>query len=300
MLIREYVVLDVFTDVPLQGNQLAVFTDGSALRGQVMQRAAREMSLSETVFVLAPGERADGAGVPGARGAARLPGAGADARIRIFTPAIELPFAGHPVLGAAFVVGESTGSSVVRLQTGVGVIPVELTREDGRIVAGEMEQPIPEPEPFANGDRLLAALGLERSGLPIEAYRNGPLHIYVELPSAAAVAALRPDLGALTGLGTLGVNCFAGACSAFKTRMFAPALGVDEDPATGSAAGPLALHLARHGRIAFGQEMELRQGAEIGRPSLLRARVDGSPGHIERIVVGGSAVLVARGEYRLA
>lgn len=155
MLIREYVVLDVFTDVPLQGNQLAVFTDGSALGGHVMQRAARELSLSETVFVLAPGDGADNAGVPGARAAARLPGAGADARIRIFTPAIELPFAGHPVLGAAFVVGESTGSSVVRLQTGAGVIPVELTREDGRIVAGEMEQPIPEPEPFANGDRLL-------------------------------------------------------------------------------------------------------------------------------------------------
>jgi trans-2,3-dihydro-3-hydroxyanthranilate isomerase len=81
--------------------------------------------------------------------------------------------------------------------------------------------------------------------------------------------------------------------------MFAPGLGVPEDPATGSAAGPLALHLARHGRIAFGEEIEIRQGAEIGRPSLLRARVEGSPERVERVVVGGNAVMVARGEYRL-
>ncbi len=229
-----------------------------------------------------------------------VPGAGADARIRIFTPATELPFAGHPVLGAAFVVGARESSSVVRLETGAGVIRVALVRKDGTIVSGEMEQPIAELEPFAEADRLLAALGVESSGLPIEAYRNGPLHVYVELPSAEAVAALRPDLALLARLGALGVSCFAGAGGAFKTRMFAPALGVDEDPATGSAAGPLALHLARHGRIAFGQKIEIPQGAEIGRPSLLRARVDGSPGHIERIVVGGSAMLVGRGEYRLA
>jgi trans-2,3-dihydro-3-hydroxyanthranilate isomerase len=275
-----YSVLDVFTDVPLEGNQLAVFLNGTGLSPEVMQRAARELHLSETVFLLPP-ER------------------GGHARARIFTPAAELTFAGHPVLGSAFLLGQHMATSVVRLETGAGVIPVALTRKDGRVVSGEMEQPIPDPEPFASAGELLRALGVERSGLPIEAYRNGPRHVYVRLPSEEAVSSLQPDLVALERLGDLGVSCFAGSGSSFKTRMFAPALGVPEDPATGSAAGPLALHLARHDVIGYGQEIEISQGAEIARPSLLRARVEGSAAGIERVIVGGSAVVVARGEYRL-
>jgi trans-2,3-dihydro-3-hydroxyanthranilate isomerase len=122
------------------------------------------------------------------------------------------------------------------------------------------------------------------------------------LETEDAVAGLAPDIGALSRLGQdVGVSCFAGAGSRYKTRMLAPGRGVTEDPATGSAAGPLALHLARHGRIEFGQRIEIRQGAEIARPSLLHARVEGSrsPERIERVIVGGSAVVVARGEYRL-
>ncbi|HKH30044.1 MAG TPA: PhzF family phenazine biosynthesis protein, partial [Gaiellaceae bacterium] len=95
------------------------------------------------------------------------------------------------------------------------------------------------------------------------------------------------------------INCFAGSGRRWKTRMFAPGDGVPEDPATGSAAGPLALHLARHGRIAFGDEIEISQGAEIARPSTLYARVEGTPDAVEAIEVGGSAVIVARGEFRL-
>jgi trans-2,3-dihydro-3-hydroxyanthranilate isomerase len=259
---RRYTILDVFTDTPLQGNPLAVFLDGSGLSDEVMQRTARELNLSETVFLF----RGDG--------------------VRIFTPVTELPFAGHPVLGAAFVIGKEH----VRLRTGAGVVPV--TVRDGY---GEMEQPIPVLEPFEAVDALLAALGVARAELPVEAYRNGPLHVYVALAGEESVASLRPDLRALAELGPFGVSCFAGADARFKTRMFAPALGVDEDPATGSAAGPLALHLARHGRIRFGDEVEIRQGEEIGRPSLLRARAEGE----DRVFVGGSAVVVARGEYRL-
>jgi trans-2,3-dihydro-3-hydroxyanthranilate isomerase len=281
-----YTVADVFTDVPLQGNQVAVFTDASGLSGEVMQRTAREMNLSETVFVL------------------RSEGSGAHLRVRIFTPAVELPFAGHPILGTAFVVGRAMGSNVVRLETGLGVVPVTLTRPDGggEPVYGEMEQPIPAFEGFGAAGALLAALGIDRPRdglLPIEAYRNGPVHVYVELPSEEAVADLRPDLGALERLGEYAISCFAASGLRAKTRMFAPALGVAEDPATGSAAGPLAVHLARHGRIDFGTEIEIVQGVEIGRRSLLRARAEGSADAIERVAVGGSAVIVARGEYRL-
>ena len=158
-----------------------------------------------------------------------------------------------------------------------------------------MQQPVPTVEPFDRADELLAGLGVGASQLPVELYDNGVRHVYVGLASAGEVAALRPDLPRLHELGRLGINCFAPDGPRWKTRMFAPGHGVDEDPATGSAAGPLALHLARHGRIAFGDEIEISQGAEIGRPSTLYA-VARSPEDIE---VGGSAVVVARGEFRL-
>jgi trans-2,3-dihydro-3-hydroxyanthranilate isomerase len=275
-----YFVVDVFTDTPLEGNQLAVFTDSQGLRAEHMQRLAREMNFSESAFI--------------------LPASGAaDADVRIFTPRRELPFAGHPVLGSAFVVGASLDREIVRLKTGLGVIPVELERENGRITFGRMRQVIPQWRAYEREAELLAALGVERSRLPVEAYPNGPLHVYVELESADAVSMLEPDFTALAELGEIGANCFAGEGAGWKTRMFAPGAGVFEDPATGSAAGPLAIHLARHGRIAFGQEIEIHQGAELGRPSVLYALVHGSEEKIDRVEVGGSAVVVAEGEFRL-
>jgi trans-2,3-dihydro-3-hydroxyanthranilate isomerase len=274
-----YVLVDVFTSTPLEGNQLGVFTDARSLSLEQMLRLARELNFSETVFALPPEH-------------------GGDARIRIFTPARELPFAGHPVLGSAFVIGAALERSTVRLETGLGLLPVELRREGERIVFGRMQQRAPSWRPYEHEAELLGALGVERSGLPVEAYQNGPLHVYVELQSEQAVASLRPDMRALAELDGC-ANCFAGSGSRWKTRMFAAAHGVGEDPATGSAAGPLAVHLSRHGRIAFGEEIEIRQGAEIGRPSLLYARAQGSPAGIERVEVGGSAVIVARGEFLL-
>jgi trans-2,3-dihydro-3-hydroxyanthranilate isomerase len=277
---RRYLIADVFTGTPLEGNPLAVFPDGRGLGVDMMQRAARELNLSETVFFL-PAEDAG------------------DVRLRIFTPADELTFAGHPVLGSAFVLAEALGASALTLETGAALVPVELERDRGRITFGWMEQPVPVPEPYEETDALLAALGVPRSGLPVEAYRNGPRHVYVELPSETDVAALWPDQRALAHL-PIYVNTFAGQGPAWKTRIFAPYHGVPEDPATGSAAGPLAVHLARHGRIGFGDEIEIRQGQEIGRPSRLYARAEGSPDKVERVLVGGSAVIVARGEYRLS
>ncbi len=274
-----YVVADVFTDVPLTGNQLAVFTDGRDVDDDTMQRLARELNFSETVFVL-PAE------------------SGGHVRIRIFTPATELPFAGHPVLGSAFVLGGPLQLVEIRLETGSGIVPVTLEREGARIVFGRMQQPIPEFEPFAEAEGLQELLGV-RSQLPIELYHLGPKHVYLELSSEDEVAALAPDFAALARLTHAGVNCFAGSGKRWKTRMFAPADGVPEDPATGSAAGPLAIHLARHGRIAFGDEIEISQGEELRRPSKLYARVEGSAEEIARVEVGGSAVIVARGEFRI-
>jgi trans-2,3-dihydro-3-hydroxyanthranilate isomerase len=276
-----YVVADVFTETPLAGNPVAVFTDARALEGEEMQRLARELNLSESVFVL----QAE---------------AGGHARIRIFTPGIEMKFAGHPTLGTAFVLGGPMQLAEIRLETGMGIVPVRLERDHDRIVFGRMEQPLPSWEPYSEEAALLSAIGVTRSELPVELYDNGARHVYVALASPEDVARLRPDLSALADLpAVLGISCFAGEGSRWKTRMFAPAGGVSEDPATGSAAGPLAVHLARHGRIGFGEEIEISQGAEIGRPSTLYARAQGSAEQLERVEVGGSAVVVARGEFRL-
>jgi trans-2,3-dihydro-3-hydroxyanthranilate isomerase len=274
-----YVVADVFTDTPLTGNQLAVFTDGRDVDTETMQMLAREMNFSETVFVVPPET-------------------GGHARIRIFTPALELPFAGHPVLGSAFVLGAPLQLGQIVLETGSGNVPVTLEREGARIVFGRMEQPIPRFEPFELAEELQELLGV-RSRLPVELYHLGPTHVFIELASEDEVAALDPDFRALAKLTHVGVNCFAGSGTKWKTRMFAPVDGVAEDPATGSAAGPLAIHLARHGRIAFGEEIEISQGAELNRPSKLYARAEGSGDDITRVEVGGSAVTVARGEFKL-
>jgi trans-2,3-dihydro-3-hydroxyanthranilate isomerase len=274
-----FVIADVFTDTPLQGNQLGVFTDAREIPEDELQPIARELNFSETVFVYSPS-------------------AGGHARMRIFTPVQEIPFAGHPTLGTAFVLAQPMQLEEIRLETGSGVVPVRLEREGPRIVFGRMEQPLPSVEPFDETE-VLTALGVERSELPVEVYDNGIRHVYVALASEEQVATLEPDFAALAKLDTVGVNTFAGSGTRSKTRMFAPGSGVAEDPATGSAAGPLALHLARHARIGWGEEIRIEQGAEVGRPSVLFARVDGSPDDVERVEVGGSAVVVARGELRL-
>jgi trans-2,3-dihydro-3-hydroxyanthranilate isomerase len=271
-----FVTADVFTDVPLAGNQVAVFTDARGIPEEQLQPLAREVNYSETVYVYPP--EGDG-----------------HVRIRIFTPTLELPFAGHPVLGTAFVLAGPLQADEIRLETGGGVVPIRLERDGSRIAFGWMRQPLVTPEDYDRADELLALLGVEESGLPVELYRQGPGHVYIELESPEAVAALLPDFGALQELTPWGTACFARDGETWKARVFVPAHGVDEDPATGSAAGPLALHLARHGRIEFGDEIVIRQGVEIGRPSTLHA-VARSPDEIE---VGGSAVVIARGEFRL-
>jgi trans-2,3-dihydro-3-hydroxyanthranilate isomerase len=274
-----YVVCDVFTSEPLAGNQVAVFTDARGIPEEQLQPLAREMNYSETTFVYPP--RADG-----------------HVFMRIFTPTAEIRFAGHPTLGTAFVLAGPLQLIEIRIETLQETVPVVVEREGARIVFGRMQQPLPTIEPFERADELLAVLGVQ-SQLPVELYDNGLRHVYVALGSTAEVVALEPEMQQLAAFGAYTVNCFAGEGLTWKTRMFAPGLGVSEDPATGSAAGPLALHLARHGRIEFGDEIEISQGAEIGRPSMLYARVDGAADAVERIEVGGSAVIVARGEFSI-
>ncbi len=273
-----FVVADVFTDRPFSGNQLAVFTDARELEAETMQALALEIGFSETVFVL-PADK------------------GAHARIRIFNPSHEMPFAGHPILGTAFVLAGPLQLGLIALETGVGIVDVELERDDsGRIVFGRMQQPLPEVRPVPETGPLFAALGVTGSELPVELYDNGTTHIFVTLENEARVAALSPDIAAIAALAVTGVNCFAGSGARWRTRMF---WAGGEDAATGSAAGPLAVHLCRHGVVEWGEWIEISQGSEIGRPSTLFARAEGRDGEVAKVAVGGRAVIVARGEFRV-
>jgi len=273
-----YVVVDVFTDTPLAGNQLAVFTDARELDQELMQALALEIGFSETTFVLPPEE-------------------GGHARVRIFNPRHEMAFAGHPILGTAWVLAQPLQRGVLELETGSGIVPVEIERDaSGALVFGRMQQPVPIVRALDNTDALFVSLDVKKSELPVELYDNGATHIIVTLESEAAVAALAPDSAAIAPFEVTGVNCIAGSAASWKNRMFWP---LGEDAATGSAAGPIACHLSRHGLVEWGEWIEISQGVEIGRPSTLFARADGDDGGIERVFCGGRAVVVARGEFRL-
>jgi trans-2,3-dihydro-3-hydroxyanthranilate isomerase len=208
-----------------------------------------------------------------------------------------MPFAGHPILGTAWVLAQPLQRGVVELETGIGIVPVELDRdESGGLVFGRMEQPVPAVSGVDETEALFEALGVSGSELPVELYDNGATHIVVTLASSEAVASLAPNLAAIARFAVTGVNCIAADGARWKTRMFWPD---GEDAATGSAAGPIACHVCRHGLGEWGEWIEISQGVEIGRPSTLFARADGSDGRIDGVFCGGRAVVVARGEFRL-
>jgi trans-2,3-dihydro-3-hydroxyanthranilate isomerase len=260
-----YVLCDVFTDQPLAGNALAVFTDGRGLGDERMQAIAAETNLSETTFVFP----AEGDG---------------DFRVRIFTPGAELPFAGHPVLGTSVVLARSLPVDRLVLETGAGLIAVDIDRSGGVASAAVMEQPPPQFSEFQDHGPLCSALGV--SDRPVVRADNG-LHWALVPMSLEELSGLRPDGGSLLSLdGMLGAVCFADLGEVVRVRMFAPSAGVAEDPGTGSAAGPLAAHL--------GRAVTIHQGVEMGRPCLITADPgDGRPR------VGGAVTLVGRGSYVL-
>lgn len=307
-----FVQVDVFTDRPLAGNALCVFPDAEDLAPETMQAIARETNLSETTFVL-PATAAD-----------------ADYRVRIFTPTSELPFAGHPTLGTAAVLSRlgrlpagSEGRIVAVQETAAGL--TRLTVETvtpagaGKTAAGafarvEMTAPLPAFEHRVEAAEVARALAVDPAiiagaGLPCELFAAGIRHLIVPIRDLDALAALRPDTAALVALshrlGCTGAFCFTPQAPrpgvAARARLFAPAHGIAEDPATGSAAGPLGSYFARHGLLPGGAgeaAFAFEQGVEIGRPSLLRVAVarDAS-GLVTEVRVGGEVCAVAEGRY---
>jgi trans-2,3-dihydro-3-hydroxyanthranilate isomerase len=282
-----YVLVDVFSSRPLEGNQLAVFTDGGALDPADMQRLARETNLSETTFVLP--------------GAAKAPGA---TRVRIFTVEEELPFAGHPTLGTASVLRGSSGAPEVVLELGVGLVPVAF--EDGPEGAfGEMRQREPvfgaRHDPRAVARALGLADGVLDDTLPIETVSTGLAFAIAPVKSLAALQQLRPDVArAADYLARTDARFFyfvsretVDATARLHARML---FYGGEDPATGSAAGCCAAWMVAHGVAAPEERVLIEQGLETRRPSRLFVRAGRRGGAVGDVRVGGHTVEVGRGE----
>ncbi len=294
-----YLHYDVFTDRPFEGNQLAVFPDARGVPAARMQAITREMNFSECTFIL-PAEAP-----------------GTDVRMRIFTPGTELPMAGHPTIGSTFALaalGEiPPGRDTFVFGLGVGPTPVALSWRGTALDFAWMDQRLPEYRtPAGSPAAILAAIGLDggivAGGLPVEEISCGVPFILVPLPSRADVDRAMPDTGLMRGLASafdsphIGVFLFAvepvGGEATVYSRMFGPGLGVMEDPATGSASGPLGCYLVRHGLVApeAWQDMVSLQGVAMGRPSRIHMRVAAAPGaEVTRVQVGGRAVRIGEG-----
>ena len=290
--------VDVFTDRAFGGNPLAVFPNGRGITPETMQSIAKEFNLSETTFVLPPDDPRH------------------DYRVRIFTPAQELPMAGHPTVGTSYVlarehmIARDGGETSITLEEGVGPIPVRIEFKDGEPVYAEMSQPLPQFGPRLE-DRAAVAemLSLDAADiderLPVEVVSCGVPFLYVPLKNLDAARRARPRAdvmeSALAGVVPPEVFVFTREVeergSTVHSRMFAPPLGIVEDPATGAASGPLGCYLVRYGLVKCDGAAEIvsEQGIEMGRPSFVKIRIEKDGDAISGVKVGGQSVYMGEG-----
>ncbi len=281
-----YLHYDVFTSRPLVGNQLAVFPDGRGLTTQQMQAIAREMNFAETTFIL-PAEGPD-----------------TDIRMRIFTPAVEMPMAGHPTVGSTFALAHigviPRGQRQFVFGLNVGPTRVDLEWEGNDLQFVWMTQARPSFGPhIADSASVAEAVGLLEAdlapGLPIQEVSCGVPYVLIPLRDRERVDRAVPGVSA-----PVAVLLFARETQTMTySRMFAPRLGVVEDPATGSAAGPLGCYLVEHRLVSGDDALQIVniQGVKMARDSRIHIAITVSPGDITDVRVGGAAVLVARGEF---
>jgi trans-2,3-dihydro-3-hydroxyanthranilate isomerase len=296
----KYMHLDVFTSRRFEGNQLAVFFAAEGLDAVAMQTIAREMNFSESTFLL-PAERSD-----------------TDIRMRIFTPGVELPMAGHPTIGTTYALAETgvitPGRGHFVFGLGVGPTRVELRWEGTRLAFASMDQRLPDVrQPVAPLEVIARAAGVDpdahrRTGVPIQEISCGVPYILLPLATRADVDGATADLAALRQLKSAfpsehtGIYLFstesAGDDVTAYSRMFASGLGIAEDPATGSACGPLGCYLVQHGLVARERAGQIVswQGVAMGRPSRIHVAIaQDDAGAVSRVQVGGEAVVVAQG-----
>jgi trans-2,3-dihydro-3-hydroxyanthranilate isomerase len=296
-----YLQLDVFTDTPFEGNQLAVYPEPPRdLTTARMQRIANEMNFSETTFVFP--KQASG-----------------DVQMRIFTPGSELPMAGHPTIGTTFALAHEGVIQNDRtdwvFECGVGPIPVSLEWNDKGLAFAWMTQPQPQfGATIEDRSAFAGAIGVQArdliDGLPVQWVSCAVPFVFVPLTTRGAVDAVSIDRRAVerllrdAGLGELPIFFFTPDRSGAQgdetvySRMLAPGFGIAEDPATGGASGPLGSYLLRYGVVKPGDATAMLslQGVAMGRPSRIHISIEGTPERITRVRVGGKSVLVGRGE----
>ncbi|HEX8492810.1 MAG TPA: PhzF family phenazine biosynthesis protein [Pyrinomonadaceae bacterium] len=295
-----YRIVDVFTNRAFGGNPLAVFPDAGELPLNLMQSIAKELNLSETTFVTP------------ARDAQH------DFRVRIFTPASELPMAGHPTVGTAYVLARegmierSETATKVNFEEGVGTIPVTINFRDGVPDWIEMQQPSPTFGPRITDVEAVAQMlsldaeAIKATSLPLEVVSCGVPFLFVPLRNLESIRKIRFRLDvwekALRNAGVpMEVFVFTEevetAGSRVHSRMFAPALGIGEDPATGAASGPLGCYLVRHGIVRAEPRVELisEQGIEMNRPSFIKIGIEQTAGEITRVTVSGQCYFMGAG-----
>jgi trans-2,3-dihydro-3-hydroxyanthranilate isomerase len=300
-----YCLVDVFTNQPFGGNQLAVFPDARDQTPQTMQALAKELNLSENAFVLPAQDPAS------------------DYRVRFFTPAVELPMAGHPTVGTAFVLAHEGMIQLVEPETtitfeeGVGAVPVTLTVRKGQLDLIQMRQPLPTFGPvFADREAIAQMLSLHPAlldtTLPLEVVSCGVPFLFVPVKSLEAMRAIRFRLDVwervLRDFAAPHIFAFTQEVvrpdSTVHNRMFAPAMGIAEDPATGAASGPLGCYLVRHRLVQPGSQgnsqMVSEQGFELGRPSLVQVKIEQDGQHITGVSIGGQCYFMGKGYFTLA
>jgi trans-2,3-dihydro-3-hydroxyanthranilate isomerase len=296
---------DVFTSQPFGGNPVAVFPDADGLTDDELQQIAREMNLSETVFVFPPTDPA------------------AVARLRIFTPTQEIPFAGHPVLGTFYVLAQLGRISIqepvtpVVQECNIGLFSVELHAEQSRVVRVVMSQPKPEfLDPIDAVDDVYligGALSLPKHVIadtkwPLQVVSTGLPVLIVPVRTLTAVRSINPDASAIINVcerfGANGIMVFTTVTvesfASVHARMFAPKIGILEDPATGSAGGALGAYLVQNGVVEVGPTTDIliEQGYEIDRPSRILVQVESDDDVIQGVKVGGHCVMVVEGTLR--
>lgn len=293
---------DVFTAQPFGGNPVAVFPDAQGLDDDQLQQIAREMNLSETVFVLPPTDKA------------------AVVRLRIFTPTQEIPFAGHPVLGTFYVLAQigliavTDGVTRVMQECNIGLFPVEIHAQEGLITRVVMTQPKPlflgSVEDAEDLFDIAKALGLSKNQIidtkwPVMVVSTGLPVMIVPVRTLTAVRSIVPDAAAIIDVcglvGANGIMVFTMVTvedhATVHTRMFAPSIGILEDPATGSASGAMGAYLVHNGLVEVAPMTELivEQGYEIQRPSRILVQVESEDDAIQTVKVGGQCVMVVEG-----
>lgn len=297
-----YHLVDVFTNRAFGGNQLAVFTNGRGLASETMQALAKELNLSESTFVLPPQDPAN------------------HYQVRIFTPAVELPMAGHPTVGTSFILARERmidwegDETSIRLEEKVGLIPVSIRFKDGAPVMMEMRQPQPTFGPqFDNRAEIAEMLSLDVAtideNLPLEVVSCGVPFLFIPLKSLQAIKNIRFRAEVLARLkerlGTDMIFVFTREVenegSTVHSRMFAPFQGIAEDPATGGASGPLGCYLVRHRAVPSAPKVAIisEQGIELGRPSFIHIRIEQENGAISGVFVGGECYYMGEGFFEI-